>query len=145
MSKDPASVVRSMWAAFSRGDIDAAEAHYAADCIEHSVSPAAIDGVQDANERRRRSRRRVLEGWPGLRVEVVQTVIEGETVVARSVVHQRHSGEFLGLAPTGRETAVDRIDIFRLRDGLIAEHWSVVDELKVFRTLGLIKENSNAQ
>ena len=36
-----------------------------------------------------------------------------------------HSGALLGIEPTGREVAIDVIDIVRLEDGRYAEHWGL--------------------
>jgi predicted ester cyclase len=37
------------------------------------------------------------------------------------------SGELFGAAPTGKQVRIDVIDIVRIADGRIVEHWNVVD------------------
>jgi predicted ester cyclase len=34
-----------------------------------------------------------------------------------------HTGEFLGLAPTGRQVSMTGIDVVRIQDGQIIEFW----------------------
>ena len=46
------------------------------------------------------------------------------------------TGEFLGRAPTGRSVSVQQIHIFRIEDGLIAEHWACRDDVGMLRQLG---------
>ena len=38
-----------------------------------------------------------------------------------------HRGEFLGVAPTGREIQFETVDVMRVRNGKIAEHWGVAN------------------
>jgi len=44
-------------------------------------------------------------------------------VVTRKTFHGPHTGEFMGLPPTGNAISVDVIDIVRVRDGKFVEHW----------------------
>jgi predicted ester cyclase len=61
---------------------------------------------------------------PTFRVDLRRTVedqiAEGERVVTRFTDHGSHQGELLGLAPTGREVAVQGINIQDARDGDLA-------------------------
>ena len=58
--------------------------------------------------------------------------------MTRKTFHGTHEGELLGIAPTGREVAFDVIDIVRVRDGLMVEHWNVVDAMGLMTQLGAI-------
>ena len=44
----------------------------------------------------------------------------------------------MGIAPTGREVAWDVIDIVRVHDDLMVEHWNVVDALALMTQLGAV-------
>ncbi len=57
----------------------------------------------------------VVTHWPQLRVEIKRVVAEGDLVVLHS--HFKAS-------PEDRGTAV--VDLFRLQDGKLVEHWDVV-------------------
>ena|ERR1700737_2340789 len=46
-----------------------------------------------------------------------------------------HRGEFAGLKPTGRRVEVTEINLSRFRDGLMVEHWAVLDEASMMRQL----------
>jgi predicted ester cyclase len=58
-------------------------------------------------------------------VERLESVLvaEGDLVVHRSRSRLRHVGEAFGLAPTGREITVDHVEMWRVADGRIVEHW----------------------
>jgi predicted ester cyclase len=48
---------------------------------------------------------------------------------------QPDRGEFAGLKPTGRRVEVTEINIPRFRDGLMVEHWALLDEASMMRQL----------
>ena len=50
-------------------------------------------------------------------------IAEGDYVVHRSRSRVRHVGEVFGLTPTGRETVVDHVEMWRVEAGKIVEHW----------------------
>ena len=43
-----------------------------------------------------------------------------------------HSGEFHGIAPTGKRVEVKAIDMFRIEGGKIVEHWGHADDPAAF-------------
>jgi predicted ester cyclase len=50
-------------------------------------------------------------------------VAEGDLVVHRSRQRVRHVGEVFGVAPTGREVVVEHVEMWRVDNGKIVEHW----------------------
>jgi len=50
-------------------------------------------------------------------------VAEGDLVVHRSRNRFRHVGEVFGVPATDREVTVDHVEMWRVRDGKIVEHW----------------------
>jgi len=52
-----------------------------------------------------------------------ELVAERDLVVHRSRRRIRHVGELFGVAPTGREVIVDHVEMWRVEDGKIVEHW----------------------
>jgi predicted SnoaL-like aldol condensation-catalyzing enzyme len=50
-------------------------------------------------------------------------VAEGDLVVHRSRNRFRHVGELFGVAPTHREVTVDHVEMWRVENGKIIEHW----------------------
>ena len=60
------------------------------------------------------------------------------------VFHGTHTGELLGIPPTGREVEILVIDVVRVADGRIVEHWGIVDRLGLLQQLGAIPEPETA-
>ena len=48
---------------------------------------------------------------------------EGDLVVHRSRWRGRHVGVLFGVPPTGRVVTVDHVEMWRVADGKIVEHW----------------------
>ncbi len=67
-------------------------------------------------------------------------VAEGDLVFVYNTVTGTHTGKgFLDLAPTGNKIRFDVVDMFRLRDGKLCEHWDVADTRALFTQVGAIK------
>jgi steroid delta-isomerase-like uncharacterized protein len=81
-----------------------------------------------------------FEAMPDFTYTVRKIVAEGDTVILYATVTATHQGEWLGNPPTGNKLNFDTVDIFRIEDGKIAEHWDVADTLKLFTQVGKIKQ-----
>jgi len=55
-------------------------------------------------------------------------VAEGDFVVHHSSRRVRHVGEILGVAATGRTIEVNHVEMWRVEDGKIVEHWGGLGE-----------------
>jgi predicted ester cyclase len=76
--------------------------------------------------------------FPDMRMEVVELIGEGDTVVGRFRCSATHLGEWRGHAPTGRRFEdVDEVYFFTLADDRIAAVWGIEDTLDRYRQLDL--------
>jgi len=91
------------------------------------------------------------EGPDGVRarISVYQDALEGywdiqeihtagDRVVVRWIGRGTHTGELMGVPPTGATIAVDAITVFRISDGKIAEEWTVWDALGLLQQVGAV-------
>jgi steroid delta-isomerase-like uncharacterized protein len=67
-------------------------------------------------------------------------VAELDKVVVRWTSRGAQVGAFLGMPATGKSFTISGIDIHRLEDGKLAEHWHVVDQLSQLQQLGMIPQ-----
>jgi predicted ester cyclase len=67
------------------------------------------------------------EAFPDLRVTVEDRIFGGDKIVARNTWSGTHRGTFLGVAPTGKQIVIRTIDIWRVDNDKLAEHWDVID------------------
>ncbi len=63
-------------------------------------------------------------------------IAEGDRVAVRLTASATQVGPFMGLPPSGRRYSIGEIHIFRVRDGLVVEHWHQFDQLGMLRQLG---------
>jgi predicted ester cyclase len=78
------------------------------------------------------------------RWEIHQVIGDGDLVSVFATHHGRHTGELMGIPPTGREVAYDYVHILRFRDGKAVEHWSVRDTMTMMRQLGVMPDRPPA-
>lgn len=64
---------------------------------------------------------------------------EGNLVTTRWTATGTHTGEFMGLSPTGRPVTLSGHTTFRFRDGRIAEAWWNWDTLGLLEQLGIVE------
>ena len=70
-----------------------------------------------------------------VRMTIEEMVAEEDLVVTRWNARGVHTGDLLGLPPTGRETFTTGMDMLRIRDGKIAEGWVSWDALALVEQL----------
>lgn len=76
--------------------------------------------------------------FDGFAVEVLDQLAENDKVMTYKVFTGTHTGNFLGIPPTGRVVRFEVMDIVRIADGQIVEHWGLVDQLGLLRQLGAV-------
>ena len=74
--------------------------------------------------------------FPDWHQQLLETVTDGETVVARMRCTGTHHGRWRGLAPTGRTMRVDEVYFFRTAGDRISEVWGLEDTWIRLRQLG---------
>lgn len=70
-------------------------------------------------------------------------IAEGDKVATRLTLHVVHTGEFQGIAATGKQIAVPQIAIHRIRDGKIVEAWVSSDDVGMMKQLGLMPSQAD--
>jgi steroid delta-isomerase-like uncharacterized protein len=115
------------------GDVDLLDELATEGYDEHDPVPG-----QGTGRRGLKDRVRILREAFGQTFTIEDAVAEGDRVVVRWTGRGTHSGEFMGIPPTGRSFTIAGIDVIRFEDGRMAEHWHVVDQLALMQQLGLI-------
>jgi steroid delta-isomerase-like uncharacterized protein len=73
--------------------------------------------------------------------ETIEDILaDGDKVVVRATAHGTHQGTFMGIAPTGRAVSMAGIDIFRIEDGKLVEHWGVGDLPSLLQQLATLPD-----
>jgi steroid delta-isomerase-like uncharacterized protein len=118
----------------SKGNTDLIDEICSAEFVNHSAPqglPADREGIKILTA--------MFKGaFPDSYFSVEDMIAEGDKVVTRKTFHGTHEGEFMGIPPSGRPVNVSLIDVVRISDGRVVEHWSVGDNLGMMQQLGVI-------
>jgi predicted ester cyclase len=106
----------------NRRDVDALGEVAAVDYLDHAAFPGQGAGLAGLKQRITT----IIEALDPLWT-IHDVVAERDMVVLRWSHTGTHVGEFMGVPPTGRRFVSRGIDMYRVRDGLMVEHWNVVD------------------
>jgi steroid delta-isomerase-like uncharacterized protein len=95
---------------------------YAENYIEHTGrNPSGLAGITE-------NWKSQFAAIPDVQVKIDDLIVSGDKVVARTTYTGTHTTPFFaGLPPTGKKFAFGTIDIWRVQDGRLAEHWDQVD------------------
>jgi len=91
-----------------------------------------------------------LEAWKDLlkgyhhafsksNVNVPMQIAEGDLVATKWEITATQTGDYVGLAPTGKEVSWTGVQISRFENGKIVESWVDWDKYTLFEGLGLVK------
>ena len=116
------------------GKLDLIDQLVAPNFVEHEAFP----GLSNDREGVKQFFALMRSAFPDLRMEVHDIIAEGDKVVTRVTIRGTHRGEFMGIAPTGKQINVATVDIVRFANGKVVEHWGVTDQLAMMQQLGAI-------
>ena len=138
MSEQNKAIVRQLVEEIqNRHQLDRMGEFFEPDFVNHVEGPEPHGGANSI-ERAKLAFGQLFTAFPDFRCTIRQQLAEGDRVVTHKVFRGTHQGEFMGLAPTGRQVEFAVIDILRLKDGKVAEHWAVQDRLALMQQLGLL-------
>jgi steroid delta-isomerase-like uncharacterized protein len=79
-----------------------------------------------------------LAAFPDLTMTAEDLLAEGDKVALRLAVRATHTGELLGIPPTGKPIALSELHIYRLADGQVVERWGQFDALGMLQQIGAV-------
>jgi steroid delta-isomerase-like uncharacterized protein len=117
---------------FASGDLATLDRFFAPDVVSHDMPPGFPQGVEGV----RRFFQTFRDAFPDVTVRVDEVVVEGDRAAVATTIEGTHTGELLGMAPTGRRVSVTGIDLVRVAGGRIVEHRGLTDTVGLLRQLG---------
>jgi steroid delta-isomerase-like uncharacterized protein len=107
---------------------------FAAHLVDHSVPP----GLPQTREGTKQVATLYWSAFPDLHLTIEDQIAEGDKVVTRWTARGTHTGQLMGVPPTGKPMVVTGIRIDRLLGGKIVETWAEIDQLGMLQELGAI-------
>lgn len=124
LEQNKSAVIRFNKEYIERGEERAFEEIISPEFINHTAPPGVPKGPDGV---RYFFNNFLKPAFPDLKVEIHDQLAEGDKVTTRKSFCATHSGEFMGIPPTGKSVIMDVIDIIRLKEGKFVEHWNVID------------------
>ncbi|HEX2767931.1 MAG TPA: ester cyclase [Geobacteraceae bacterium] len=117
---------------FVKKDLSAVDRYMRSDYIQHN--PLVKQGASGFKE--------FFSAWfasvPDWRYSLQKIVADESEVWVYGTYAGTLEKEWLGVSASGQKYAFDAVDIFRLEEGKLAEHWDVMDIYGLFKQLGAI-------
>ncbi|WP_135304816.1 ester cyclase [Haloarcula amylovorans] len=88
------------------------------------------DGVREVAEL-------LQAAFPDCEVELEQVLADGDWLTQRVTVSATHEGEFMGIAPTGKQVEITGISVTRFEDGKWVEGYELWDIFGLLQQLGI--------
>lgn len=120
---------------FAGGDVSAADRYCAPNLVEHQFGLAGQGTAAIA--RLRGAIQDVHRAVPDLEYTIESVVEDGDVTWVRSTGRGTASGPFFG-PPSHRPVEITVVDIVRVEDGRIVEHWGVPDRFALLAQTGVL-------
>lgn len=102
-------------------------------CVDHDPAPGQAPGPEGYIEFFSMMR----TAFPDFHLDVEQLVADDDNVAFAYTATGTHSGEFMGIAPTGRSVKFRGLQISKFKDGKMVQRWGSSDELGLLKQLGI--------
>ncbi|MDQ1428758.1 MAG: hypothetical protein QOK39_2234 [Acidimicrobiaceae bacterium] len=119
----------------NKGDLSVIDEVFAPDYQHHDpANPDAIGGVDDV----RFHVGALRSAFPDIAFHVEDMISEDDKIVIRWTAHVTHTGDYFGIAPTGKEANITGMNTWHIADGKAVEGWVNRDDLGLLQQLGVI-------
>jgi steroid delta-isomerase-like uncharacterized protein len=122
--------------AFNNGNLAALDTICAPYMIDHSTAAAPNQAYNLESFKGRVKGHRV--GMPDLRFSITNLMIEGDMIAFQWEMNGTNTGPYMGRPPSGNPIRIAGMNLERLENGQIVEHWSYPDKLAVLQQIGAI-------
>ncbi len=117
----------------NRGDVSAADAAFAPDCVVHITGvPAPFRGVGPWKE----FVAGILTAFPDIHFTVEDQLVQGDQVAFRWRATGNHKGPLGAAPPTGKTVALDGLILDRIVGGKVQERWEQWDQSIMLQQFG---------
>ncbi|UCH01388.1 MAG: ester cyclase [Candidatus Bathyarchaeota archaeon] len=126
------AIIRRLVEAVYKQNLVVVDELLAPDFVEHSFQLKGLESMKQTVTM-------LFKGFPDLHVTIEDIAAEGNKVWDRVTATGTHTGEYRGIAPTGKKITFTGVRIWRIIDGKVVERTSVFDFIDLFKKLGIIE------
>ncbi|MGG5820215.1 ester cyclase [Falsiroseomonas sp. HW251] len=115
---------------------DRIDALAAPGCVIHNIDETGGDAHGPAALRAFQAR--ILAAFPDIWITMHEVIESGEIAAGRWSAKLTHSGDGLGVDPTGKAVTLTGMSMARVRDGRIVESWDEWDRMRLSLACGMV-------
>jgi len=123
---------------FNQKNLDVVDEIFATDYVGHVPPNPEIHGPEGFKQ----FSAMLFAGFPDPQYNVDDMVAVEDKVMIRWTATSTHTGEFMGIPPTGNQITTAGITIYRIANGLIEEDWTNANFLGLFQQIGVAPPTS---
>ena len=140
MAPNNAAIARQWFEQFwNQKNFDTIEKLVAPNCRLHGhADNDAVVGMAEF----RQFAQALQKAFPDIRIEVEETISEGDRTVARWVSRGTHRSDFMGIPASGKTIVVRGTSVIRFADGKMVESWDNWDKFGMLQAIGALPEIS---
>ena len=110
------------------------------DLLDDLSAPNYVDHTHQLNlEGVKQYMNLLFTAFPDWHETIEDIIAEGDKVWVQTKGLGTHTGEYRGLAPTGKKVTGMGVNIYRVVDGKFVEGWAVEDWMDFLKQLGVIE------
>ena len=125
------AIVRRFVEAYNKRNLDLFDDLLTPDYFDHT-SKVGVEGLKQLMNM-------AFKAFPDFHEIIEDIIAEGDKVWARITFTGTHTGEFMGIAPTGKKITTEMVDIFRIFNGKLVEYRDVNNNLDYLKKLGIVE------
>ena len=126
------AILRRLMEAVSEQNLSVLDELIAPDFVEHTFQLKGLESMKQTAIM-------LFKGFPDLNVTIENITAEGDKVWDHVTAVGTHTGQYRGVAPTGKKITFSGVRIWRIIDGKVVERTSVYDFLDMFKKLGVVE------
>ena len=115
-----------------KGDFDVFDQLFADNFIDHTPQPGTTPDKAGV----RRLYTYLRGAFPDFRAVIHWQLADGDRVTTYKTYYGTREGPLLGVAPTHRRIQFEAVDVMRVHDGKITDHWGVANLLSLMQQIG---------
>jgi steroid delta-isomerase-like uncharacterized protein len=124
-----------------RGNFEVFDKLFADDFVDHTPQPNMTPDKAGV----RQLYRYIRDAFPDFHAEIHWQLVDGDRVTTYKTYYGTHDRPFLGIAPTHRKIHFESVDVMRVQNGKITDHWGVGNLLSLLQQIGAWKPPPSAE
>lgn len=128
-------VIEKIFKALEANSVDSLLTYFADNLVEHAPAPGgSTTGLQ--------SQRDLMKfygaAFPVVKFSNISMLADGDMVVAHFNIKAKNSGPMGEMPATNKDVDINGVDIYKMENGKVVEHWGYFEEGKMMMQLGMM-------